>query len=171
MLEALQLRTLIIGNSGSGKSTLAQGLGALIHAPVFDLDLIHWQSNGFGAKQNEHLARQKVAEVAATQRWVIEGVYGWLAELALQKVTALVWLDVPWDVCRAALLARGQRRGGTAIDFAELLKWAEGYWERQTSTSFKGHQRLFEGFSAAKLRVRTRAEVDQLLSDLTARTS
>jgi adenylate kinase family enzyme len=61
MLEALQLRTLVIGNSGSGKSRLAEGLGALIHAPVFDLDLIHWKDNGFGAKQDEDVARQKVA--------------------------------------------------------------------------------------------------------------
>jgi hypothetical protein len=42
------------------------------------------------------------------------------------------------------LLARGQRRGGTAADFADLLKWAEVYWDRETPTSFKGHQRLFE---------------------------
>ena len=46
MLEALQLRTLVIGNSGSGKCRLAEGLGVLIHAPVFDLDLIHWKDMG-----------------------------------------------------------------------------------------------------------------------------
>jgi adenylate kinase family enzyme len=74
----LKLRTLVIGNSGSGKSSLAEGLGALIHAPVFDLDLIHWKDDGFGTKQDEDMARQKVANLAATQRWVIEGVYGWL---------------------------------------------------------------------------------------------
>jgi hypothetical protein len=45
MLEAVRLRTLVIGNSSSGKSRLAEGLGALIHAPVFDLDLIHWTPN------------------------------------------------------------------------------------------------------------------------------
>jgi adenylate kinase family enzyme len=60
MLEALKLRTLVIGNSGSGKSSLAEGVGALIQAPIFDLDLIHWKDDGFGAKQDEDVARQRL---------------------------------------------------------------------------------------------------------------
>jgi adenylate kinase family enzyme len=169
MIESLKLRTLIIGNSGSGKSSLAERLGVLIHAPTFDLDLIHWKDDGLGAKQDEDAARRKVADLAATERWVIEGVYGWLAEVAVPRAMALIWLDIPWDVCREGLLARGLRRGGGETDFADLLKWAEAYWERQTPTSFKGHQRLFEAFSAAKLRVRSRNEVDRFLADLTTR--
>ncbi len=169
MIESLKLRTLIVGNSGSGKSSLAERLGVLIHAPIFDLDLIHWKDDGLGAKPDEDAARQKVADLAATERWVIEGVYGWLAEVAVPRAMALIWLDIPWDVCREGLLARGLRRGGSETDFADLLKWAEAYWERQTPTSFKGHQRLFEAFGAAKLRVRNRNEVDRFLADLTTR--
>ena len=168
MLEALELRTLIIGNSGSGKSSLAEGLGELVGAPIFDLDLIHWKDKGVGSKEDENSARQKVASLAATERWVIEGVYGWLAEVAVPRATALIWLDLSWDVCREGLLARGQRRGGTEAAFAELLKWAAAYWDRQTPTSFKGHQRLFETFTAAKLRIRAREEADHLLADLAA---
>ena len=171
MLEALKLRTLVIGNSGSGKSSLAEALGAQVHAPVFDLDLIHWKDDGFGAKQDEDVARQKVADLAATERWVIEGVYGWLAEVAVPRATALIWLDIPWEVCRDGLLARGQRRGGTEADFAELLKWAEAYWDRQTPTSFNGHQRLFEAFSAGKLRLQSRKAADYFIADLTAHTN
>jgi adenylate kinase family enzyme len=68
MIETLNPRILVIGNSGSGKSSLAERLGALMHAPVFDLDLIHWKDDRFGAKQDEDVARQKVADLAATQR-------------------------------------------------------------------------------------------------------
>jgi hypothetical protein len=50
-------------------------------------------------------------------------------------------------------------------------KWAEAYWDRQTPTSFKGHQQLFEAFSAAKLRVRNRNEADRFLADQAARTN
>src|SRR6185295_3127597 len=46
MIEYLKLRTLVIGNSGSGKSSLAEGLGALIHAPVSDLDFIIGKTMG-----------------------------------------------------------------------------------------------------------------------------
>ena len=127
MLQSLKLRTLVIGNSGSGKSSLAEGLSALTDAPIYDLDLILWKDDGYGAKHDENVARQKVADIAATQHWVIEGVYGWLAEVAVPRATALIWLDVSWDVCRDGLLARGQRRGGTEAHFAELLKWAEAY--------------------------------------------
>lgn len=169
MLEALQLRTLIIGNSGSGKSRLAEGVGAQVRTPVFDLDLIHWKNDGSGGKQDEVVARQEVADLAATEHWVIEGVYGWLAEVAIRRATALIWLDIPWDVCKAGLLERGQRRGGTDAAFTELLKWAEAYWERQTPTSYKGHERLFETFTAAKLRIRSRNEVALLLTDLSAK--
>ena len=165
MIESLKLRILIIGNSGSGKSSLAERLGALFHAPIFDLDLIHWKDNGFGAKQDEDAARQKVADLAATERWVIEGMYGWLTEVAIRRATSLIWLDISWDVCREGLLARGLRRGGSATDFADLLKWAGAYWDRQTSTSFKGHQRLFGAFSAAKLRVPSREEADRFLAE------
>ena len=88
-----------IGNSGSGKSSFADGLGALIHAPVFDLYLIHGD-DGFGAKQDEDMARQKVADLAATQRWVIEGVYGGCRKSQFQEQRPLCGLDVSWDVCR-----------------------------------------------------------------------
>jgi ABC-type dipeptide/oligopeptide/nickel transport system ATPase subunit len=44
--------------SGSGKSSLAEGLGALIHEPIFGL--IRWKDDGYGAKQDDDVARQKV---------------------------------------------------------------------------------------------------------------
>jgi hypothetical protein len=107
-----------------------------------------------------------VREVATRPRWVIEGVYGWLAEEAIPRATALVWLDLPWSVCRDSLLARGRRRGGTEADLTALLTWAEAYWQRQTPSSFTGHLRLFEAFAGAKRRLRERQEVDQLLAEL-----
>lgn len=168
MLEAFKTRTVIIGNSGSGKSTLAGGLAALAVVPAIDLDLLHWAGDGYGVKREEAVARRMALEVAAKPGWILEGVYGWLAEVALPRATALIWLDVPWSTCREGLLARGVRRGGTEADFAELMVWAEAYWERRTSSSFAGHSRLFDQFSGHKLRLRSRQEADRLLVDLKA---
>ncbi len=121
MPEPLTERTVVIGNSGSGKSTLAEAMAHLAHVPVIDLDLLHWEGDSYGSKRNEHLARRMVLEVSNQPRWIIEGAFGWLAEVAIPKATALIWLDFPWSLCRAGLLARGQRRGATSQDAGELM--------------------------------------------------
>jgi hypothetical protein len=58
---------------------------------------------------------------------VIEGVYGWLARVALPSATAFIWLDLPWEECRAGLMERGLRRGLTEADHADLVSWAADY--------------------------------------------
>jgi adenylate kinase family enzyme len=79
MLEPLAERTVIIGNSGSGKSTLAEAVASLVHIPVIDLDLLHWEEDGYGVKRNEDVARKMALDVSNQPRWVIEGAFGWLA--------------------------------------------------------------------------------------------
>lgn len=165
MLAALQ-RTIIIGNSGAGKSNLAEHFAALIPGRAVDLDLLHWEDDGRGPKRDENAARALVRDIAAGPAWVIEGVYGWLVEEAFPRATALIWLDLPWSACRQGLLARGQRRGGTATEFADLLKWAEAYWDRTTPSSFAGHARLYEAFAGIKQRLQTRDEVAGFLARL-----
>jgi adenylate kinase family enzyme len=168
MLELLS-RTLIIGNSGSGKSTLAQQLATLVHAPAIDLDLLHWEAGGYGVKRDENAARQLVLTAADEARWIIEGVFGWLAEVAVPRATTLIWLDVPWSICHAGLLARGPRRGSTAQDYTELLKWAEAYWDRKTPSSFAGHLTIFESFPGPKYRLESREKMSELLAEQRAR--
>ena len=166
-MEVLR-RTLIVGNSGSGKSTLAHSLAALAGARAVDLDIFHWESDGYGAKRDEHVSREMVLSAAAESRWVIEGVYGWLAEVAAPRATTFIWLDMPWAICRTGLLARGPRRGSTDADREALLTWAEAYWKRKTPSSFTGHQTLFESFAGTKYRPRDRTEVSLLLNELAA---
>jgi len=125
MLELLAHRTVILGNSGSGKSTLAGAMASVVGIPVIDLDLLHWEQDGYGTKRNEDVARQMALDVSNEPRWIIDGVFGWLAEIALPKATALVWLDFPWGFWRAGLLACGLRRGATSRDAAGLLESAD----------------------------------------------
>ena len=171
MSEPLTERTVVIGNSGSGKSTLAEAIANLADIPAIDLDLLHWEEDGFGSKRNEAVARKMVLDISDQPRWIIEGAFGWLAEVALPKATALIWLDFPWSLCRAGLITRGLRRGATSRDAAELMKWAEAYWTRQTPSSFAGHSKLFNDFSGTKLRLESREQVAQLLENLRANTT
>ena len=168
MTEPLSERTVVIGNSGSGKSTLAEAVADLAHIPAIDLDLLHWEEGSYGLKRNEDVARKMVLDISDQPRWIIEGVFGWLADVALSRATALIWLDFPWSACRAGLLARGPRRGATSRDAAELMKWAEAYWTRQTPSSFAGHSKMFNDFSRAKLRLESREQVDRFLENLRA---
>jgi adenylate kinase family enzyme len=156
-------RVVIIGNSGSGKSTLAGALARRISAPAVDLDPIHWQDK-VGVKRDESQATAMVVEIAGKPRWIIEGVYGWLAAAALPFATSLIWLDLPWTTCSEGLSRRGPWKNAAAGEHEAFLRWAEAYWQRRTPTSFSGHLGLFDDFAGPKLRLRSREEVDALLA-------
>ena len=94
-------RTVIVGNGGSGKSWLAERLAAALSAPVIDLDEIHWLPGGFNARRDPAIAVGMVRASSADEAWVIEGVFGWLANEALPRATALIWLDMPVEECIA----------------------------------------------------------------------
>jgi hypothetical protein len=161
MVSNATSRWLIIGNSGSGKSTLAERVGAALHLPIFDLDLIHWHLDG--CKRDEADAKVRVAGIASADGWIVEGVYGWLAQVALARATTLIWLDLPWDDCRDGLLDRGLRRGMTPSDQDALLAWAKEYWTRTSPSSSMGHGRLYRAFQGDKAHLHTRDEVAAFL--------
>jgi len=156
-------RVVIIGNSGSGKSTLAREIAQRVGVPSVDLDRIHWQDQ-VGVKREESLATAMVVEIASSPRWIIEGVYGWLAAAALPFATSLIWLDLPWTVCSEGLIRRGPWKGATVDEHEAFLQWAEAYWERTTSSSFVGHLVLFERFAGPKRRIQSQSEIDVLLA-------
>jgi adenylate kinase family enzyme len=161
--STLGSRVVIIGNSGSGKSTLAKSLARGIGAPAIDLDPIHWQDK-VGVKRDETLAIGMVVEVVGKPRWIIEGVYGWLAAAALPFATSLIWLDLPWTICSEGLSRRGPWKDAAAGEHEAFLQWAEAYWQRQTPTSFSGHLALFQNFAGPKQRIQSREEIDALLA-------
>ncbi len=82
----------------------------------------------------------------------------------LPSATVLIWLDLPWEDCRAGLMARRLRRGMTSADHAALVAWAAEYWTRDSSSSHYGHLRLFEAFNSPKLRFMSRSQVEQFAS-------
>lgn len=158
----LGTRVVIIGASGSGKSTLAQALGQQLAIEVIDLDRVHWLDK-VGVKRDEDDAKRIVGVMASKHAWIIEGVFGWLSEVALPRASALIWLDLPWCVCREGLEQRGPWRGASATEHADFLEWAEAYWTRQTPSSFAGHRALFDGFAGFKRCLQSRADIAAFL--------
>ena len=156
-------RTLIIGNSGSGKSWLAQRLAEQLQAPWTDLDQIHWLSDehSIARPRNEALGMARIA--ADEERWLIEGVYGWIASELLSRATALIWLSLGDEDCVANI-----RRRETQDDerLVALLEWAGSYHKRDDSSGFATHQRLFDGFCGEKIRLADRKKIAALIHHL-----
>jgi adenylate kinase family enzyme len=156
-------RTLIIGNSGSGKSWLAQRLAEQLREPWTDLDRIHWLSDehSIPRPRAEALAMARIA--ADEQRWVIEGVYGWIVSEILHRATALIWLSIGDEECVANL---HQRETQDDERLVAMLEWAGSYRKRDDSSGFAAHQRLFDGFCGEKIRLADRREIAALIHHL-----
>ena len=149
-------RTAVIGNTASGKSWLALRLGARFSLPVTHLDAIRWIDGDFARRQTVAQATATTCAIAQRQRWVIEGVYGWLIRPIIGRVTCLIWIDIPWHESRANLFARETARGADG-NFDELEAWSRAYWSRDTGSSHAAHLSLFTDFDGPKLRLSSMA--------------
>ncbi|MHC8290786.1 P-loop NTPase family protein [Pseudomonas sp. XS1P51] len=152
-------RTLIIGNSGSGKSWLAGRLAEHLQVPRVDLDTLHWLSDecSIARPRAEALGMARIA--ASEERWVIEGVYGWIVSELIHRATALIWLCVEEEECVANIRQREAGRDDHDELLIALLEWAGSYRTRAGSSGFAAHQRLFEGFIGSKLQLMDRLEI------------
>ena len=156
----------VMGPNGSGKSTLGNVIAKYARCERVDLDRIHWDDMAFSHKREEAAARRLTREAAQGERWVIEGVYGWLASEAAPRATALIWIDLPLVICEASLVARGEWRNAKPGALEALLEWARGYETRKTPSSRIGHTQIFEAFDGAKLQISSRDEVNALIARL-----
>ena len=157
-------RTVIFGNGGSGKSFVAAQLSSRLSLPVVHLDDLHWMPGQYGAPRDKAEVAELVRAEAEADRWIIEGVYGWLAKIALPRATALVWLDIAEAECVENIRRRGIQGGGSAADFEGLLTWVSEYRVRTNSNSYTGHEALYSGFEGEKFRLSSRDEIAVFLA-------
>lgn len=154
-------RTLIIGNSGSGKSWLAQRLAERLQAPWTDLDRLHWLSDEHSIARPRAGALAMARIAAGQERWVIEGVYGWIARELLPRTTLLIWLSVADEVCVANIR---QREVNDDERLITLLEWAGSYRKRDGSSGYTAHRQLFEGFNGCRIQLMDRTEITDFAS-------
>jgi adenylate kinase family enzyme len=79
-------RILILGPSGAGKSTLARCVGERLGLPVVHLDAINWNPGGVQTETGRF--RERVAEAAASDTWVMDGNYTTHIDLCLPRAEA-----------------------------------------------------------------------------------
>jgi len=132
-------RVVVLGMGGAGKSVLARRLGAAWALPVLHLDAVFW-GPGWRPTPPE-VWWEVVAGLAAGERWVIEGAYPEVAEVALPRAQLAVLLDLPRRVTLPRLLRRPLRRSdrnrgdlprglGHLVD-RDNLSWAWQWPERE----------------------------------------
>lgn len=155
-------RVAIIGNSGSGKSHLARALSAKLNLPVIQLD--HLVSRPGRPNPAAGDFQAETGLLKDSPAWIVEGLQGEWAARFLDRAELLIWLDMPWETCRDALLARytsGNRIG--PLRLWRVLLSSRWYWKRQDDRSFSGHARLFREFPRRRLRFVSREETNDFI--------
>jgi adenylate kinase family enzyme len=153
------MRAVIIGNSGSGKTWLACRLATSGAASIIHLDHLFWEPGRFDRKRSTAEVQSLIEESKRTASWVVEGVFGDLAEHYLTDSDTLIWLDLEWSICRARLERRGSEskahmnREQSEVGLSRLIEWASNYYTRTGKCSRHGHQQMFNAFSGRRVHV------------------
>jgi adenylate kinase family enzyme len=166
-------RILILGPSGAGKSTLARVIGGRLGLPVVHLDTFHWNPGWIGSETPRF--RERLAQAAAGDAWVIDGNYTSHLDLRLPRTEAVIWLDLPRYIYFPRAVWRSVRNYGRErddlgpgcpeqFDLSFLLDWVWNYKTRSRSQHGQLMSSLPAGIRAIILR--SRREVRQFESRL-----
>jgi adenylate kinase family enzyme len=171
-------RVAVVGSTGSGKSTFAGKLASKMQVRMIELDALYWEPNWNPVDPD--LFRARVAEAAATDRWVSAGNYSKARDILWPRATHIVWLDYTFPVVAYQLLRRTFSRivtqeemwAGNRETFSmaflhkdSILLWLlQTYWRNR-----RGYPRLFKQPEHAHLTVfrhRSRRESETWLTSL-----
>jgi adenylate kinase family enzyme len=113
---------MIIGCSGSGKSTLARALHERTGLPLVHLDQAYFSPGWVEPPQQQW--RQTVTELAASERWVMDGNYSGTFKERIPRADTIIFLDFPTWHCLLRVGWRtlrflGKTRPSTAPDCPE----------------------------------------------------
>jgi adenylate kinase family enzyme len=101
-------RSVVVGTTGSGKTTFARRLANAVEAPYIELDALYWKPNWQACVPDEF--EEKVSNVVAGERWVVDGNYSSVRPIVWKRATAIVWLNYPFALTYFRLLRRSVRR-------------------------------------------------------------
>lgn len=90
-------RILIIGCPGSGKSTLSGELHRATGIPLYHLDMMYW--NPDKTTVGEELFKERLSQVLAKERWIIDGNYQSTMEQRMAACDTVIFLDYPKELC------------------------------------------------------------------------
>ncbi len=178
-------RVSIVGNSGSGKSTLGRKIASAIGADYIELDSIHHLANWTPIDPDEF--RSKVAAIASSSTWVIDGNYRTVVVdgPVWEQADTVVWLDLPRHVIMRQVIWRSLRRAVTRETLWNGNREAPRNlvaWDPHQSIirwSWTQHAKYIERYAPAMVddkyahiqfvRLRSHAEADAFVGGLTGK--
>ncbi|MDP7322249.1 MAG: hypothetical protein QF441_16720 [Bacteriovoracaceae bacterium] len=167
------MKLIILGNSGSGKSWLGKKLAQQLDCNLIEMDKLFWEPGGFNKKRDPELVKKALQSSTSTDRWICEGVFGRIADLAIERASMVILLDLAWEDCKKNLMNRGPNyedcHSPSQADksFEELLNWAKDYSIRENHTSRNYHYNQYNNFDGEKLILKTRDDVNDFLIRIT----
>ncbi|MBI2707286.1 MAG: hypothetical protein HYX35_03100 [Proteobacteria bacterium] len=163
-------RIIIIGNSGSGKSWLGKVLSQRRKIPLFHMDEIRWDKSGYEIRRLASDINKDLDAIKKQDQWILEGVFGKMADLCLPFATLLIWLDLPWEECKKNLLSRGPQFENHLNPeekekaLTKLIEWASEHESREDANSWSFFNTLYSDFKNKKVCLRSRADVIHFLN-------
>jgi adenylate kinase family enzyme len=163
------MRFVVIGNSGSGKSTLAGEVASMHGLASLDLDTVAWEPGKIAESRDPAAAVSDVARFCdSNPNWIVEGCYAGLAQVALLRAPALLYLEPGLETCLANCRGRPweshkyQTKQAQDEKLEFLLLWVGEYYRREGDQSLAAHQRLFESYEGPKRKLTRRVERHEL---------
>lgn len=104
-------RIVIVGSSCAGKTTLARQLSERLSLPHIELDALnflpHWQTRS--AEEFRALTEEAVSQ----DRWVMDGNYSMVRDIAWSHATHIIWLKYSFPLIFSRCLRRTVQRAWT----------------------------------------------------------
>lgn len=163
-------RILIIGNSGSGKTWLGRALSERKKIPLFHMDDIRWDQSGYEIRRSETDIERDLDAIKNKDQWILEGVFGKMAQSCLSFADLLVWLDLPWEECKKNLLVRGPQFENVLTSsekekaLNKLMEWASTHDSRNDANSWGFFNDLYTNFKHQKICLRSREDIGAFLT-------
>lgn len=97
-------RIMIIGSCGSGKSTISHQIQKATGLPLYHLDQYYWKPNWTETPKEEW--EQIVTNLAAKDRWIIDGNYGGTMDVRFERADTIVYMDMSTVKCLWRVMGR-----------------------------------------------------------------
>ena len=102
-------KIIVIGSTGAGKTTFSKRLSALLHIPLYHLDLLWHQTDRSEVSREEF--DKRLEEIIKREEWILDGNYQRTLEWRLRECDMVFLLDYSVDVCLLGASSRiGKKR-------------------------------------------------------------